>query len=141
MPPVTIPDTTDELGAGMPVAQDEPVTSMPLAPAPPPAPLILRGAQGPPPAPAYQYMPPEQVANQEMMRRAQYAYAADPTAQTEAAVAAALRFQAQRQYQQDLAAGTAPAEALAKVAPLLFGGPKQGNLAKPLHSFERLALR
>jgi len=136
MPPVTIPDPeTDQLEPGVPVSPEEVAIGTDLAPAPTPTvpPLIMRGPQSPttpPTGPPLQLLTPEQSSQQEMMRRAQYAYAADPTAQTEAAVAAALRFQAQRQYQQDLAAGTAPAEALAKVAPLLFAGPKQGNLGQ-----------
>ena len=141
MPPVAIPDpTTDQLDPGIPLGSDQ-VTSTDidqgtqLAPAPPPAvpPLIMRGPQGQAPAPSgppLQLLTPEQASQREMWRRLQYATADQPIAQTEAAVAAALRFQAQRQYQQDLAAGTAPAEALAKVAPLLFGGPKQGNLGQ-----------
>lgn len=47
-----------------------------------------------------------------------------PIAQAEESVAAALRFQAVRQYQQDIAAGKSPAEALARSAPLMFYGPK-----------------
>jgi len=141
MPPVAIPDpTTDQLDPGIPLGSDQ-VTSTDidqgtqLAPAPPPAvpPLIMRGPQGQAPAPSgppLQLLTPEQASQREMWRRLQYATADQPIAQTEQAVAAALRFQAQRQYQQDLAAGTAPAEALAKVAPLLFGGPKQGNLGQ-----------
>lgn len=53
-----------------------------------------------------------------------------PIAQAEQAVASAMRFQGIRQYQQDLASGMTAAEALAKSAPLLFGGPKQGNLGQ-----------
>jgi hypothetical protein len=52
-----------------------------------------------------------------------------PFAQAEAAYHAALRFQAQRQYQQDLASGMAPSEALAKWAPLMFSTPKPQSLS------------
>jgi hypothetical protein len=52
-----------------------------------------------------------------------------PFAQAEAAYHAALRFQAQRQYQQDLASGMAPSEALAKSAPLMFSTPKPQSLS------------
>jgi hypothetical protein len=52
-----------------------------------------------------------------------------PFAQAEAAYHAALRFQAQRQYQQDLASGMAPSEALAKSAPLIFSTPKPQSLS------------
>lgn len=122
------PGYGEDLTPGLPVPPEQAVTSTQS-----PAPIMLRGPQGPAPratGPRLQLLTPEQASQQEMIRRAQYMYAADPTAQTEQAVAAALKFQAQRMYQQDLASGTAPAEALAKVAPLLFGGPKQGNLGQ-----------
>lgn len=53
-----------------------------------------------------------------------------PLAQTEAAVSAALRFQGQRQYQRDLDSGMAPAEALARSAPLIFNAPRQSSLGQ-----------
>lgn len=53
-----------------------------------------------------------------------------PIAATEEAVAAALRFQGQRQYQRDLASGMAPGEALARSAPLIFSHPRQGNIGQ-----------
>lgn len=117
-----------DLVAAPPVPEEAGVSSTQY-----PAPIMLQGPQGPAPratGPRLQLLTPEQASQQEMIRRAQYMYAADPTAKTEQAVAAALKFQAQRMYQQDLASGTAPAEALAKVAPLLFGGAKQSNLGQ-----------
>lgn len=53
-----------------------------------------------------------------------------PLDQTEAAVAAAVRFQAQRQYQENLKAGMSQEEAMAIAAPLIYGGPKQGTLGQ-----------
>lgn len=53
-----------------------------------------------------------------------------PLDQTEAAVAAAVRFQAQRQYQENLKAGMSQNEAMAIAAPLIYGGPKQGTLGQ-----------
>ncbi len=54
-----------------------------------------------------------------------------PLAQTEAAVSAAIRFQGQRQYQQDLASGMDPAKALARSAPLMFSTPRpSGSLGQ-----------
>jgi hypothetical protein len=73
-----------------------------------------------------------------MIRRGQYEFAADPTAQTERAVQAAIRFQAQRQYQQDLASGMSPNEALAKAAPLMFSKPPP---AMTPYQAEEIALR
>lgn len=53
-----------------------------------------------------------------------------PMDQTEQAVAAALRFQGQRQYQRDLDAGMNPGEALARSAPLIFSRPSQGSIGQ-----------
>jgi hypothetical protein len=53
-----------------------------------------------------------------------------PASQAAAAVEAATRDQAMRGYQADIAAGKTPAEALAKWAPMLYTGPKGGNLGQ-----------
>jgi len=52
-----------------------------------------------------------------------------PIDQAAAAYSAALKFQAVRGYQDDLKSGKAPAEALAKWAPMMFTAPKEGTLA------------
>lgn len=53
-----------------------------------------------------------------------------PMAQANEAVSAALKFQATRGYQNDLQNGMAPAEALAKWAPMMFTAPKSSNLGQ-----------
>lgn len=61
----------------------------------------------------------------------QPAPAPDPNEQAQRAVAAALKLQAQRGYQRDISAGTAPAEALAKWAPSLFGSSPSFDASTP----------
>lgn len=108
-----------------------PATRMPPTPVPN---LILSGPQGSPsPAPiaAPQGPPPDpDFANRELMRRLYYNLKDTPIAEAEGAVGAALRFQGLRQYQNDIANGVNPAEALAKSAPLMFAGPRQATLGQ-----------
>lgn len=51
-----------------------------------------------------------------------------PIAEAEQAVATAMKYQAIRGYQRDLAAGVSASDALAKWAPTMFAGPKQSTL-------------
>jgi len=53
-----------------------------------------------------------------------------PIEQATAAVESAIRFQAQRGYQNDIQIGMAPAEAMAKWVPTLFFGAKNANLGQ-----------
>lgn len=139
-----------ETMADDPEIQDEPNPNDPTSIVPPPPPgqaaptpapaapptapnIILRGPQGPTPAPTgppVNLLTPEQAANNFMWRRLAQQTQDLPLAQTEQAVSAALRYQGQRQYQQDLASGMSPGEALARSAPMIFGGPKQGSLGQ-----------
>lgn len=107
----------------------EPIASPQVAPTParfvaPPgrAPLV-------PPPSVSGFLSPEEANRQTQMRKLQYAVADLPLAEAEQAVSAALKFQAVRGYQQDLARGVTPNEALAKWAPIMFTAPKAGNLA------------
>ena len=52
-----------------------------------------------------------------------------PIDEAEQAVHAAMRFQGTRGYQRDLQNGVAPADAMAKWAPMLFPEPKQATMA------------
>lgn len=52
-----------------------------------------------------------------------------PTEQANQAVAAALKFQGMRGYQNDLQAGKSPSEALAKWAPIILSGPKETTMS------------
>lgn len=52
-----------------------------------------------------------------------------PTEQANQAVAAALKFQGMRGYQNDLQAGKSPSEALAKWAPIILSGPKESTMS------------
>lgn len=82
-----------------------------------------------PPRPS-PFLSPEEAANREQMRRVQYQTADLPLAQAEQAVATAMKFQAIRGYQRDLANGMPAAEALAKHAPMMFAQPKAGTLGQ-----------
>jgi hypothetical protein len=77
----------------------------------------------PPPAAAYRspFLSPDEAERQTAMRRLQYSVADLPLAEAEKAVDAALKFQAQRGYQKDLASGMSAADALTKWGPTLFG--------------------
>lgn len=123
---------------------DEGFDYAPAPPPPPPPPTqpIAPAAVSPPVAPRIDpgdlpralrppVMPP--AFNLEQWREQN---AEMPIAQAEQAVASAMRFQGIRQYQQDLASGMNASEALAKNAPMLFGGPKQnlGNVASFLRA-------
>jgi hypothetical protein len=122
-------------GYGMPLPASE---AAPVARTMPgPSPLIMRGsplpatpASGPSPVPTPGLLTPEQAANDFTWRRLAYQVKDLPLDQTEQAVSAALRYQGQRQYARDLASGVSPAEALARSAPLIFGGQKQGSLGQ-----------
>lgn len=130
------PDQLDE--SGLPLDEDMQLTSAPPVPpqiappvqppdrlvAQPPAvpPMIMQGSAGAIPRAS---RPPVNQApggfNMELWREQN---ANVPIAQAEEALGSALRFQAVRQYQQDIAAGKSPAEAMARSAPLMFYGPK-----------------
>ncbi len=53
-----------------------------------------------------------------------------PIAEAEQAVATAMKYQAIRGYQRDLANGVSASDALAKWAPTMFAGPKQSTLGQ-----------
>lgn len=121
----------DEIDPGLPMSQDQPVNSVNL-PVPPPAapPQPMAAPPLGPPVPRAMRPPVNQSPggfNMELWREQN---ANMPLAQAEESVSAALRFQGIRQYQQDLAAGKTPAEALARSAPLMFSGPKNANLGQ-----------
>jgi len=109
----------------------------PAVVAPPPvaaAPTLPVAAPGVAPVtapynPAPNYNPAlvgQDIAMQRMLRSMGDA----PIAEAEAAVATALKFQATRGYQRDLANGVSPAEALTKWAPMMFTAPKASNLGQ-----------
>ena len=142
----------DELEPGVAVQQEEPVTSedettqlmsrlpppipirqaQPLDISAPPVQSPVTTIHGPAPAvnPQQELFRRQAASNAALWKQLQTKTANMPLPQTEAAVAAALRFQGQRQYQRDLESGMAPAEALARSAPLMFSGPKQSNLGQ-----------
>ena len=72
----------------------------------------------------------ERQAIDDQWRTMRDKFGALPIDQAENAVAVALRFQGQRQYQRDLQSGMNPGEALARSAPLIFGRPNQGTLGQ-----------
>lgn len=120
-------DTTDQ---AQPAALPAPV--VPVRSSPPLTISPITSITGPPPAvdPRAEIARRQAAANEMFWNQLRSKTQNLPLAQTEAAVAAALRFQAQRQYQRDLASGMSPGEALARSAPLMFGQPKQGNLGQ-----------
>lgn len=134
-----IPLEGEEQAAGMdaPVEVDQAIPLRPQVPVPQPPPLVMRGpVQAPgsspitaPVNPNLTPLTPQQAQQNEMWRRLQYATADAPFKEAEAAVNAALKFQSTRGYQQDIAAGVPAAEALAKWAPTMFGGPKAGSMS------------
>lgn len=73
---------------------------------------------------------PNQVAQDIEMRKMLLNMGDAPIAQAEAAVSTALKFQAVRGYQKDLAGGMAPNEALARWAPIMFTQPKASTLGQ-----------
>lgn len=107
-----------------PIAPPQQTTAAPATFVAPPgrAPIL-------PPASNSGFLSPDEAARQTSMRKLQYAIADLPLAEAEQAVSAALKFQAVRGYQQDLARGVSANEALAKWAPIMFTAPKAGNLA------------
>lgn len=98
--------------------------SPPIAAPPPPQNIIMRGPVTAPNTTPIQLPTQQQAANDFQMRRLSYQTADLPIDQAEAAYHAALRYQGQRQYQQDLQSGMTASEALAKSAPLMFSNPK-----------------
>lgn len=114
----TATDSTDESDSTD--ATDTQAT--PDAAAAPGQPLVMRGSAGPVtvPPPDGQWENPEQLANRAMWQQLRYRFANEPIAQTEAAVSAAVRYQALRQYQNDVATGISPSKALSRIAPLLY---------------------
>ena len=120
-PPQTLtapmPPGSFRIGSRNPLTGEERVTTGFAAPRPPTDPraeLFRRQAQ----------------SNEALWRNLQSRTANLPIAQTEQAVAAALRFQGQRQYQRMLDAGIPAHEALARSAPLMFAGPRQSSLGQ-----------
>lgn len=84
----------------------------------------------PAPLPQQELFRRQAISNAQLWNQLRKKTANMPLAQTEAAVAAALRFQGQRQYTKDLESGMSPGEALARSAPLIFSQPKQGNIGQ-----------
>lgn len=84
----------------------------------------------PPTDPRQELYRRQAASNAQLWKNLQSRTANLPIAQTEEAVAAAMRFQGQRQYQRDLASGIPQAEAFARAAPLMFNAPKQSNLGQ-----------
>ncbi len=104
--------------------QPTPVATMPA----PGVPRSSSGAPLPGPPPNIQWtgaQPPAPSANDLQTQISRM-----PLEKAQAAYSAALKFQAMRGYQSDLQAGKAPAEALAKWAPLMFTAPREGNLGQ-----------
>lgn len=105
-------------------------------PAPTPAPAPAPAVQPAPvtPAPVAATLPPgpnpAQQQNAAMWNRISRQFGTLPLSQAETAVSAALRFNALRGYQDDIASGKTPAEALGKWAPLLYAGPKMGTIGQ-----------
>lgn len=82
------------------------------------------------------FLSPDEAQRQLELRRLRYAIQDAPIEQAEAAVNAALKFQAQRGYRRDLQAGVPAAEALMKWGPSMFGSTAGtagalGRLARP----------
>jgi hypothetical protein len=75
-----------------------------------------------PPAYKSPFLSPDEAANRAQMRRVNYAIQDIPLDQAEKAVTAALKFQAQRGYQRDLAGGMQAVDAFTKWGPTMFGG-------------------
>lgn len=84
----------------------------------------------PPTDPRQELFRRQAASNAQLWRNLQSKTANLPMAQTEEAVAAAMRFQGIRQYQRDLAAGIPQAEAFARAAPMMFNAPKQSTLGQ-----------
>jgi hypothetical protein len=127
-------DTTDEEDdteeSGTPEAQAA-AASAGAATAQPGQPLVMQGGQGAvqvPPAAAPGYENAQQLANRAMWQQLRYRFAQSPLAETEAAVGAALKYQALRAYQNDVAQGVNAGKALTRVAPLL-GAPNLSHAA------------
>lgn len=131
-------DEGDQSDPGIALDEGQPVGAQTMAP-----PIMLRGPQGPaapslaprptPPMtapPPANPLSPEALANNMNWARLQYQLANTPIGEAEQAVAQALKFQALRQYQNDIAAGMAPDKALAKSAVQMFANPKQSNLGQ-----------
>ena len=128
----------DELEPGIPLEEQGQVEQVPVRPpivAPQAQPMVMQGpvaAPGSAPisAPANPNLvplSPQQAQDRAAWRRLQYQLADAPYKEAADAVNAAMKFQAQRGYQQDLANGVPAAEALAKWAPTMFG-PKGGSV-------------
>lgn len=101
------------------------------------APEQVQVAAPPPVAPpgAYPVVPPgaydpDAVRQNIQMRKMLNSMGNAPMAEAEQAVATAMKFQAIRGYQRDLAAGTPAHQALAKWAPVMFSQPKAGTLGQ-----------
>lgn len=112
--------------APQPVPQRAPIQ------APPPvAPAIAPPVAAPGAVPVRSpFLTPEEAEDQAAMRRAQYAIQDLPIDQAEKALTSALKFQAIRGYQRDLAAGKSAADALSRWAPIMFSQPKAGTLGQ-----------
>lgn len=120
-------DTADDLGQDYrepgPIAAPtsiEPVDVTPIA-APGRVPVA---------APRSPFLTPEEAEQRTVMRRLQYGVADLPLAEAEQAVTTALKFQAIRGYQQDLAKGVSAVDALTKWAPIMFSQPKAATMGQ-----------
>jgi hypothetical protein len=76
------------------------------------------------------FLSDEEAQQQTQMRKLQYAVQDLPLAEAEKAVSTAMKFQAIRGYQRELANGTPAHEALAKWAPMMFAQPKAATLGQ-----------
>lgn len=131
----TYDDTTD-LGQDYrdpPLDYRSPTVLPPPAAAPLPAPATVAApgaAPVVPPQAQMGFLSPEEAEQRTTMRRLQYAIQDLPLDEAEKAVSAALKFQAVRGYQKDLAEGKSATEALARWAPIMFTQPKAANLGQ-----------
>lgn len=105
-----------------------PSTTRVIAPPPPPAAVAPVAAAPAAPPPVRSITAPSPMDVQLQSMRGQFSNL--PMAQANEAVSTALKFQATRGYQNDLQNGMAPAEALAKWAPMMFTAPKSSNLGQ-----------
>lgn len=131
-----IPNYGDEQGQDYRDPGTAPVQVAPPPPPPPPSPVMAQPvAPVAPPMPGTSaIMSPDQRVQAEFMQRAynraRYGAPNDELALAEQAINAAVKFQAQRGFQQDLQQGKSASEALAKWAPMLFTNPKQATLGQ-----------
>jgi hypothetical protein len=108
----------DYRAPALPVGTPTPIAAPPRMVSPPAASPI----QAPAGAPTGLTLPtPAEAEQRTAIRQMQYAVADMPLAQAEKAVNAALKFQAQRGYQRDIAGGMSAVDAMVKWGPTMFG--------------------